>query len=84
MFRLSANGVGDIEEYAYVQYMEVTAAVAGADRVLGCVCLWWVTSHEVDITLEIVKILRSSQVQEGEYCGMVAFRSIVSTVNVLR
>lgn len=37
---------------------------------------------EVDRTLEIVESLRSSQVQEGEYYGMVHFGSIFITINV--
>lgn len=84
LFKLSATGYGDIQEFAYVQYMEVTDAVSGVDRALDCVCLRWATADEVDRTLNIEQSLQGTQVQEGEYYGLVPFNSIISTVSVVR
>ena len=84
LFRLSATGLGDIQEFAYVQYMEVTDAITGVDRALDCVCLRWATADEVDRTLNIEQSLLCTKVQEGEYYGLVPFSSIISTVSVVR
>ena len=84
LFKLTATGYGDIQEFAYVQYMEVTDAVSGVDRALDCVCLRWATADEVDRTLNIEQSLQGNQVQEGEYYGLVPFNSIISTVSVVR
>ena len=84
LFKLSATGHGDIQEFAYVQYMEVTDAVTGVDRALDCVCLRWATADEVDRTLNIQQSLRGTQVQAGEYYGLIPFSSIISTIHVVR
>lgn len=84
LFRLCATRVGNIQEFAYVQYMEVTDAITGADRALDCLCLRWATADEVDRTLNIEQSLRGRQVDEGEYYGLIPFSSIISTVNVVR
>lgn len=84
LFRLCAAGLGDKQEFAYIQYMEVTDAITGVDRALDCVCLTWATTDEVDRTLNIEQSLRGTQVQEGEYYGLVPVSSIISTVSVVR
>lgn len=46
LFLFSATGVGDIEEFAYVQYMKVTNVVSGVGRALGCIFLQMETADE--------------------------------------
>lgn len=36
---LTTTGNGDIEEFSYVQYIEVMKAISGVHRGPGCVCL---------------------------------------------
>ena len=83
LFRL-AVGVGDIGEYAYVQYMEVTNPLSQVDKVLVCVCLRWATEDGVDRTLNIEASLQRNRVEAGEWYGLVPFSSIMSTVHILR
>lgn len=42
----------DIEECAYMQFMEATIAGFGVERELGFVWIRWATDDEVDTTLE--------------------------------
>lgn len=67
---LSATGVGDIGELAYVQYMELKGR--------------WTTPNAVNRNFDIANSIRLSQVKEGEDYGMVTFGSIVSTFKLLR
>lgn len=39
LLRPSTIGVVDVEEFSYVQYMEVTDDVSGFNRALGCIYL---------------------------------------------
>lgn len=84
LLRLGQSGGGAVREYAFVQYMEVTKPVSGVDEALGCVCVRWATDEGEDWTLDIENSLRKEHVQAGEWYGLVPFRSIVSTVQVLR
>lgn len=84
LFRLNSGGPGQDTEYAYVQYIVVTDAVSAVHRNLGCVCLRCAKEDEVDRTVNISQNLRGSQMEAGEYYGMVPFRSILSCVQVLR
>lgn len=77
-------GAGNIQEFAYVQYIEVAIAVSGVDRELGCVCRRWTTADEVDMNLFIEQSLCGNQVEQGEYYGRVPFSSLDSTPNAVR
>lgn len=65
LFHLNANGVGDIDEFAYIQYMEVENAVSIVYRALVCLYLWWAAADEDDITLKFSQRLRGTPFEEG-------------------
>lgn len=58
LFRLGATGVGDVGQFSYAQYMEVTDAVYDVYRLVGCVWPQRATADKVDRTFEIANILR--------------------------
>lgn len=66
-FRLSSTGVGDVEEFEFVQSMGVADAVSAVDRALRCVCLGSELAQDVDRTFDSAKSLRSSHVKLLEY-----------------
>lgn len=53
LFRPSTAGNSEIEQFAYFQYMEVTNAISGVDKVVGCMYIRWETVNELDWTLDI-------------------------------
>jgi len=65
LFRLSYTGSSETEEFAYVQYMEVSKPISGVDRALGCVCLRRATEDELDRTLDVERSLSGSKVEAG-------------------
>lgn len=73
LFRLSATGVEDIENFADVQYTEVTNVVSGVDRSPFCVCLRWENAHAEDRTLDIVQGLLGTPFEEREVLWALSF-----------
>lgn len=63
LFCLSGTGVGDINKFAYVQYMEVTVAVSGVDSAFGCVCMRWATDDDLDRRLDIEKSILQARLR---------------------
>ena len=84
LFRLSDDKVSVSEEYAYVQFMEVTKSLSAIDDALGCVCLRWSTDDETDHTLDQDRVLQESQIEVGEWFGLVPFSAITGVVQTLR
>ena len=64
--------------------MDVTDAISGVDRALGCVGLRWSTEDEIGRTLNIPESLRGNQLEAGEYYGLVPSNSIVGSLQVVR
>lgn len=65
LFCLSAIGVGNVESFAYVQYMDVTDTVSGFYRAIRCVFLRWEKADDFDKISDIAKSLCYSKIKEG-------------------
>lgn len=63
--------------------MEVTDDVCSVDVEIWCLRLQWEKAVEVDRALKTTKILRYSEVKEGEYYRLAAFSTIFSKVSYL-
>lgn len=82
---ICAIGVGEVENFSCIQYMEVTHAVSGFYRAFVFVCLQWVPPEEVDKkNLYIANALRWNTVKQGEYYVQVILGSTVIMANLLR
>lgn len=80
---LKGDEVREDKELAYMDFMEVTDAVSGLDRELGCVFLCGATEVYVHRAVDISQRLCRKQVEVTEYYGIVPFNFIVKTIQVL-
>lgn len=58
LFRQSAAAVGNVEQFAFVQRVEVTEAVSDVYRTIRCEYMWCATADEIAIKMEISISLR--------------------------
>lgn len=66
----SSTCAGDIEEFSYFQYMEVTNAVSGVDREFGYVFLRSATANQVDRTLALHRVSVQLRFRWGSTMGL--------------
>lgn len=62
---LLVTGSGEEEDFAYLQFMEVTKLISGVDKVLCCVGLRWATGDELDRTLYIARYAGQEIISAG-------------------
>lgn len=84
MFRAEArhNGLKTEETLESVQYMEFSESLDKMDKVLGCACLRWSTSDELDYSK--MKEGKDAGQEVGVWFGIEPFSSVAERISVVR
>lgn len=82
LFRLTVESGTYDEDLAFVQYYVPTPPRDEIDNILDCICLRWETEDGEDHSSD--KVADSSIIEAGENYGLIPFKSICGTCDLVR
>ena len=66
LFRMTLSKKTIGEDYAFIQYMELTSPISGVDEALGCACLRLATGDGINRSMDIDHHLKQDHIEVGE------------------